>query len=284
MFNRMIQEIITAQTPLTLTQYRILFYLDICTEDCRRIRDIAQMLFLSTSTVSDAASELEKAGYVCKFEMTSDLKAVGLQITASGRDELANARSAVLEGSQFYWDILGEETTESFLLAANVLIDRTEVDSEKVKRLPRQLVYPFVSRTYLANYTSWFKSTYNFNLIDVRILFLLFEADEPMRISDISHLLNEPASSISSATRSLFRVRKLVERDRRPSNKRETIISLNDDGRTLSREILDRFITFSCMQLHQTREEFERETLGRTHSRAVPSIQDRIFGEKLNSW
>lgn len=284
MFNRMIQEIIACQTPFTLTQYRILLYLQICADDARRIRDIARVLSLSTSTVSDAASELEQAQLVCKFEMPSDLKAVGLQITDDGLAKLTDAQEAVMHGSQFYWDILGDETQESFFMAIQLLTALRELDSQKIERLPRKVAYPFASRTHLARYIGWFKSTYNLSLVDVRILFLLLETDEPMRISDISHLLNEPASTVSSATRSLYRVRKVVERERKPSNKRETIISLNDDGRALAQEILDRFISFCCNELHQTREEFERETLGRTHARAIPTAQDRIFGEKFESW
>ena len=284
MFNRMIQEIIAVQTPFTLTQYRILLYLQICADDARRIRDIARVLSLSTSTVSDAASELEQAQLVCKFEMPSDLKAVGLQITDDGLAKLTDAQEAVMQGSQFYWDILGEETQESFFMAIQLLTALRELDPQKIERLPRKVAYPFASRTHLARYIGWFKSTYNLSLVDVRILFLLLEGGEPMRISDISHLLNEPASTVSSATRSLYRVRKVVERERKPSNKRETIISLNDDGRALAQEILDRFISFCCNELHQTREEFERETLGRTHARAIPTAQDRIFGEKFESW
>ncbi|WP_282209026.1 MarR family winged helix-turn-helix transcriptional regulator [Parvibacter caecicola] len=284
MFNRMIQEIIAGQTPFTLTQYRILFYLQICADDARRIRDIAHVLSLSTSTVSDAASELEQAQLVCKFEMPSDLKAVGLQITGEGLEQLTAAQEAVVQGSQFYWDILGEETQESFFTAIQLLADIRQLDAEKVLGIPRGAAYPFVSRTHLARYTSWFKSTYNLSLVDVRILFLLLETGAPMRISDISHLLNEPASTVSSATRSLYRVRKVVERERKPSNKRETIISLNDSGRALAQEIMDRFVSWCCHELHQTREEFERETLGRTHARAIPTAQDRIFGEKLESW
>ena len=75
-FNRMIQEIVSSQTSLTLTQYRILLYLKMCSDKAQRIRDIARVLQLSTSTVSDTASELERAQLVCKFEMPGDLKAV----------------------------------------------------------------------------------------------------------------------------------------------------------------------------------------------------------------
>lgn len=234
--------------------------------------------------MSDAASELEQAQLVCKFEMPSDLKAVGLQITDDGLAKLTDAQEAVIHGSQFYWDILGEETQESFFRAIDLLTGLREIDPDKVAAIPREVAYPFASRTHLAKYTSWFKSTYNLAQVDVRILFLLLETGEPMRISDISHLLNEPASTVSSATRSLCRVRKVVERERKPSNKRETIISLNDSGRALAQEILDRFVSFCCNELHQTREEFERETLGRTHARAIPTAQDRIFGEKFESW
>lgn len=69
MYNRMIREIVTSQTSFTLTQYRILLYLEICSRKAQRIRDIAQVLILSTSTVSDTASELEKTGWyaVSKF-------------------------------------------------------------------------------------------------------------------------------------------------------------------------------------------------------------------------
>lgn len=284
MYNRMIREIVTSQTSFTLTQYRILLYLEICSRKAQRIRDIAQVLILSTSTVSDTASELEKDGMVCRFEIPSDLKAVGLQITSAGQEALSAAEEAIIQGSQFYWDVLGEETQGSFFEAINPLLDIPEFDSDKVRQLPRKVIYPFASRMHLAKYTGWFKSTYNLNLADVRILFLLLETGEPLRIADISHLLNEPASSISSSTRSLFRVRKLVERGRKPSNKRETIISLSSEGKTLSQEIRDRFIAFCCAEFHQTKEEFEMETLGRTHARSIPSVSDRIFGEKFNSW
>lgn len=284
MFNRMIQEIVVDQTPLTLTQYRILLYLDICTDNARRIRDISQVLVLSTSTVSDTASDLEREQMVCKFEMPSDLKAVGLQMTDTGQEALAEAQRAIINGSQFYWDILGSEIQESFLEAIKPLVRIPELDPDKVERIPKTVIYPFVSRMHLAKYTSWFKSTYNLSLVDVRILFLLLETSEPLRISDISHLLNEPTSSASSSTRSLYRVRKLVERDRKPSNKRETIISLSPEGETLSQEILNRFVSFCCTEFHQTREEFEQETLERTHARSMPTMYDRIFGEKLNNW
>lgn len=283
-FNRMIQEIVTSQTSLTLTQYRILIYLEICSDKAQRTRDIARVLQLSTSTVSDTASELERAQLVCKFEMPGDLKAVGLQITDTGRSALSEAQSAVTRESQFYWDVLGAETQESFFGVIDVLGNIPEIDPGKVGQVPKTVTYPFFSRIHLAKYAGWFKSTYNLNLVDVRVLFLLLETGQPLRISDISHLLNEPASSISSSTRSLYRVRKLVERDRKPSNKRETIISLNSEGESLAQEILDRFISFSCNELHQTREEFEQETLGRTHARSVPTVHDRIFGEKFNNW
>lgn len=284
MFNRMIQDIVAGQTTLTLTQYRILLYLDICADSARRIRDISQVLVLSTSTVSDAASELEQAELVCRFEMPSDLKAVGLQITETGRATLIEAQNAIINGSQFYWDVLGSDIQENFFEAIIPLVNIRELDPSKLARIPASVIYPFASRMHLAKYTGWFKSTYNLNLVDVRILFLLLEADQSLRISDISHLLNEPASSVSSSTRSLFRVRKLVERDRKPSNKRETIISLSSAGQTLAQEIRDRFISFCCIEFHQTKEEFERETLGRTHSRSIPTAYDRIFGERLSEW
>lgn len=284
MFNRMIQDIVAGQTTLTLTQYRILLYLDICADSARRIRDISQVLVLSTSTVSDAASELEQAELVCRFEMPSDLKAVGLQITETGRATLIEAQNAIINGSQFYWDVLGKEIQASFFGVVDLLANIPEIDPVQLKHTPSSVAYPFFSRIHLAKYTGWFKSTYNLNLVDVRILFLLLETNQPLRISDISHLLNEPASSVSSSTRSLFRVRKLVTRDRKPSNKRETIISLNSEGHALAQEILNRFVSFCCNDLHQTKEEFERETLGRTHSRSIPTAYDRIFGERLSEW
>ena len=283
-FNRMVQDIITKSVPLTLAQYRILFYLAISTDSYRRIRDISSFLFLSTSTVSDAANHLEAHGLIDKFDTPSDLKAVKLAITEKGILELEEAWQALLQGTEFYWDLLGEDTADHFLRVLPILFSKQEIDSGMSSKVPPKAAYSFFSRIHLSSYVSWFKSTYNLSLIDVRILFLLSEADEPLRISDISHLLNEPASSISSSTRNLSRVRKFITRSRNPSNRRETIISLSSEGKTVAREIMDRFTAFCCNDLNQTPEEFQKETLGRVHNRALPTMQDRLFGEKLSSW
>lgn len=284
LFNRLSQKIISESTAFSLTQYRVLFYLSICSEGHRRIRDIARTLHLSASAVSAAATELEEEGLIERFRPLKDLKAVGLRITEKGNEALSLAAQTHFDEYKFYWDIIGEHNFEGLLQHMDVLFEEETIDETKARDFDKLKLYPFFSRWHLSAYIDRFKTTYNLRFLDTRILILLLESQEPMDAATIGRLLNESSSSISTATRYLYRVRKLITRDQEQGDKRQVRISLNERGREIAQELLDCFISQFQFTLHLTQREFEAIVLSRVASHPTLNIKESVFAKRLATW
>lgn len=284
LFNRMNQKVVTNLSDLTPSEFHILFYLAVCKDDYRRVRDIARFLYFSTSTVSSAAGNLENRGYLQKFDLPNDLKAVGLRLLDAGEEALGEAIRLLMDETEFYWNILGDDVAQRFFDTARILLSSEEIDAPRAEALSERAWYSFISRIHLASYTSWFKSTYSLGLVDARILLLLLETEATLTVLDVCSLLGSTASSTSPSLHYLTRIRKLTSRKRNESNQREILVSLTDEGKQVSQEIYDRFIGFQMKTFGYTREEFEEKVLVDVHSRIARSPFERLFGEHLTRW
>lgn len=277
LYCRMIEDIIEGETEFTLTEYRVLFFLAMSVDKCARIHTLAEALYLSNSTVSDAVKKLETEGFVEKVESQNDLKAIWATITEAGEKEFARCCDLVREYSQEYWDIIGPRTAETYLSAGAKLIERSEYPIQAALNLPGPVYYPFTTRLYLLSSVSWFKSTYNLSLLDVRILLLLLERDKVLTCMEVSHLLKVSNSTVSNAVRRLSRVRKYLNRAK-TTDARKVEIGLSESGIKVTREIRDRFIESYLEQVGVTREELY-EALEEVHPRHRKSYMQQVFGE-----
>lgn len=85
LYCRLVEDIIEGETELTLTEYRMLFFLSMTPDKRARIHTLAEALYLSASTISDAAKNLEALGFIEKADSRNDLKAVWAVVTKDGR-------------------------------------------------------------------------------------------------------------------------------------------------------------------------------------------------------
>ncbi|WP_419498887.1 MarR family winged helix-turn-helix transcriptional regulator [Adlercreutzia equolifaciens] len=277
LYCRMIEDIIEGETELTLTEYRVLFFLAMSVDKRARIHTLAEALYLSNSTVSDAVKNLEAKQLVEKVESQNDLKAIWAAITETGEKEFAHCCELVSEYSQEYWDIIGPSKTETYLSTGARLIERSEYSIQAALNLPGPVYYPFATRLHLQSSVSWFKSTYNLSLLDVRILLLLLEREKVLTCMEISHLLKVSNSTVSNAVRRLSRVRKYLNRAK-TTDARKVEVELTEAGVKVTREIRDRFIQSYLEQMDVTREEFNN-ILEEVHPRHRKSYMQQVFGE-----
>lgn len=277
LYNRLVEDVVSGETELTISEYRILFYLALCEGRKARIRTLADALVLSSSTVSDAVKDLERKALVRKVEQTNDLKAVWASITDEGMRAFERGNDAVLDETREYWDIVGEKLRRSYFRNVQRFIEQWDHPLQNALELSGPIYYAFVSRCYLLGYISWFKSTYNLSLIDVRILMLLLERGTPLSCTDIAHLLRVSNSAVSNAVRRLSRVRSYVERERGYLGQ-EIAIALTHEGADRIREIRERFIQFNLASFDISRHEFD-EMLNTVHPRHRKSYMQRVFGE-----
>lgn len=279
LYNRMIEDIISGETELTLTEYRILFFLEHIEGARARVRTLAGALILSSSTVSDATKNLESTGLVEKTDQHNDLKAVWISITETGREALIQASEAIERETREYWSIIGKEVAAAYFTNADRLTSRWEHPLSSMLALPEPIRYAFISHWHLLSYVSWFKSTYNLSLIDVRILMVLLERDGKLTCTDTAHLLKVSNSTVSNSARYLNRVKSYVERTRGLSG-HAVEIGLTCEGDTRIREIRERFIRFNLEQFDFTHEEFEA-MLHTVHPRRRKSYMQKVFGESF---
>lgn len=277
LYCRMIDDIIAGETELTVTEYRILFFLGMSLDKRARIHSLAEALFLSTSTVSDAAKNLEAKRLVERADEPNDLKAIWAIITEAGKAELESCGRIFSEHTQEYWDAIGPKATEVYLSTAANLLERSGYPIQAALNLPGPILYPFATRFHLLSFTSWFKSTYNLSLLDVRILLLLLEHGIALTCMEISHLLKVSNSTVSNAVRRLSRVRKYLNRTK-TTDARKVEIELSETGANVSREIHDRFIERYLEQVSVTREEFN-QIFEEVHPRHRKSYMQQVFGE-----
>lgn len=107
LYCRLVEDIIEGETELTLTEYRMLFFLSMTPDKRARIHTLAEALYLSASTISDAAKNLEALGFIEKADSRNDLKAVWAVVTKDGERELGRCTTALVEYSQEYWSLIG---------------------------------------------------------------------------------------------------------------------------------------------------------------------------------
>ena len=91
LYCRLVEDIIEGETELTLTEYRMLFFLSMTPDKRARIHTLAEALYLSASTISDAAKNLEALGFIEKADSRNDLKAVWAVVTKDGEQSSADA-------------------------------------------------------------------------------------------------------------------------------------------------------------------------------------------------
>lgn len=277
LYNKMVEDIVSGETDLTITEHRILFFLANIEGGQARIRTLAEALVLRSSTVSDAVKELEEASLVQKIDRENDLKAVWTALTEEGEAALAEADAIIERETAEYWAIIGPEVSAHYFASATRLLKTCDWPLGAALERAAPVFYSFTSRRYLLSYVSWFKSTYNLSLIDVRILFLLLERDKELTCTEVAHLLKVSNSAVSNAVRRLSRIRKYVERTRAASG-HEVQIGLTAEGADRASEVRERFIRFHLEQFNQTREEFE-ESLHTVHPRRRKSYMQKVFGE-----
>lgn len=279
LYCRLVEDIIEGETELTLTEYRMLFFLSMTPDKRARIHTLAEALYLSASTISDAAKNLEALGFIEKADSRNDLKAVWAVVTKDGERELGRCTTALVEYSQEYWSLIGPQTTQIYLSSGAKLIEHSNYPIQAALELPGQAFYPFVTRIYLLSAVSWFKSTYNLSLLDARILMLLLERGTVLTCAEISHLLKVSNSAVSNAVRSLSRVKHYVEREK-VAGSGKIKVQLTEEGVSTAQEIRERFITRYMKQFDVTREEFE-EVLKAVHPRHRKSYMQKVFGESF---
>lgn len=279
LYCRLVEDIIEGETELTLTEYRMLFFLSMTPDKRARIHTLAEALYLSASTISDAAKNLEALGFIEKADSRNDLKAVWAVVTKDGERELGRCTTALVEYSQEYWSLIGPQTTQIYLSSGAKLIEHSNYPIQAALELPGQAFYPFVTRIYLLSAVSWFKSTYNLSLLDARILMLLLERGTMLTCAEISHLLKVSNSAVSNAVRSLSRVKHYVEREK-VAGSGKIKVQLTEEGVSTAQEIRERFITRYMKQFDVTREEFE-EVLKAVHPRHRKSYMQKVFGESF---
>ena len=94
LYCRLVEDIIEGETELTLTEYRMLFFLSMTPDKRARIHTLAEALYLSASTISDAAKNLEALGFIEKADSRNDLFGRSLLKTASESSADAQRRSS----------------------------------------------------------------------------------------------------------------------------------------------------------------------------------------------
>ena len=276
LYNKLCEDVLSGEANRTFTEYRILFFLANVERGKARIHTLAKSLILNTSTVSDAVKTLESAGFIEKDREENDLKAIWAVITEAGREEFLRCSGILLEGTSEYWNCVGAEIREKYFFYGVLLTNAWKHSLQAAHRLPKPVFYSFISKWHLSSYVSWFKSTYNLSLIDVRILMLLLERDEAITCGDIAYLLRVSNSAVSSSLRRLDRIKKYITKDPTASN-RKTKNRLTDEGMQRIREIRDRFILFNMKQFGMSSEEFETMLLATfTHERK--NYMQKIFG------
>ena len=92
LYCRLVEDIIEGETELTLTEYRMLFFLSMTPDKRARIHTLAEALYLSASTISDAAKNLEALGFIEKADSRNDLKAVWAVVTKTASESSADAQ------------------------------------------------------------------------------------------------------------------------------------------------------------------------------------------------
>ncbi len=278
LYNRMVEDLFARDSPLTFSQYQVLFFLSVLKERRARIRDLSEMLVLSASTISDVVSELEEAEFAKRFSRPENLKAVWVECTHEGKEALRAANDFTQKSTRFYWDAYDKEVSAYYFYNARCLLNRLDVlDMNAVLSFSEPIYYIHASHRYLRSYMSWFKSTYNLGLLDVRILMLLLEWGKPFNCTDLAHVLSTSNSAISHSVRYLNKVKKYVDKTSNDLNKRESVVSLTESGIQTIQEIRERFISFNLAAFGFTREEFD-EMLVTVHPRKTMSYLERIFG------
>ena len=276
LYNKLCEDVLSGKADRTFTEYRILFFLANVEGGRARIHALAESLILNTSTVSDAVKALESAGFIEKDREENDLKAIWAIITKAGREEFVRCSDALLEGTNEYWNSVGAAIREKYFTYGVMLTHTWKHPLQAAHQLPKPVFYSFISKWHLSSYVSWFKSTYNLSLIDVRILMLLLEREEAITCGDIAYLLRVSNSAVSSSLRRLSRIKKYIARDSATSN-RETKNRLTDEGAERIHEIRNRFILFNMEQFGMSSEEFENMLLATfTHERK--NYMQKIFG------
>lgn len=277
LYNKLVEDVISGETDLTLTEYRILFFLSESDEHSARIHTLAEALVLKSSTVSDAVKELETKRLILKIDHQNDLKAVWARITDEGMNAFAVCCEIILNETQEYWSAVGREVSERYFFFSARLLRNWQLPLKNALQLPAPLYYTFVSRRHMLSYVSWFKSTYNLGLIDVRILMLLLERDKALSGTEIAHLLKVSSSTVSNSIRYLTRVRHYMSRTRKSAN-HAIDLALTAEGTDTISAIRDRFIRFNMEQFDITRDEFET-MIADVHPRHRKSYMQKVFGE-----
>ena len=137
LYCRLVEDIIEGETELTLTEYRMLFFLSMTPDKRARIHTLAEALYLSASTISDAAKNLEALGFIEKADSRNDLKAVWAVVTKDGERELGRCTTALVEYSQEYWSLIGPQTTQIYLSSGAKLIEHSNYPIQAALELPR---------------------------------------------------------------------------------------------------------------------------------------------------
>ena len=277
LYNKMVDDILAEETDMTATDWRILFFLIEGADRRARIRTLSEALILSNSTISDAAKDLASRNLASKVGNDSDLKAIWVAATPAGEEAFARVNAILLEETREYWEILGEAVSENYFANGMRLLSHWGFPVESIGALPKAVSYPFICRRYLLSFSSWFKSTYNLGLVDVRILLVLLEHGKKMTCTDIAHLLRISNSTVSNSVRHLSRIKRYVSRMRETSGHGVKVV-LTEDGATRIREIRERFIQFNMDQFGFTRDEFHTMLL-KVHPRRRKSYMQRVFGE-----
>ncbi|WP_451917006.1 MarR family transcriptional regulator [Adlercreutzia rubneri] len=92
LYCRLVEDIIEGETELTLTEYRMLFFLSMTPDKRARIHTLAEALYLSASTISDAAKNLEALGFIEKADVGTISRLFGRSLLKTASESSADAQ------------------------------------------------------------------------------------------------------------------------------------------------------------------------------------------------
>lgn len=225
-----ISHVLAEQCGLTTLQYRML--LRLLAADGRAIRttDLAENLYVGSSTVSAAVPRLVDDGFVCRLEDPNDMRVVSLSLEKPGVECIKRADFCVGSFLRSYWKNLTSEQLEAGLASSAdaVKLHRSERFENGDFRYDTAFFDTImISRTLTAAKLA----EYDLKTQEMRILLALRILGEQTTASQVAKYLFLKSSDVTSPLKAL-ESKGLILKERNSENRRAKLLSLTQKGRT----------------------------------------------------
>jgi DNA-binding MarR family transcriptional regulator len=198
--------------------------------------DVSKVMRIRTNTAAKVLASLESNGLVTRRGDEHDGRARMISITPAGESRLAVIEEAI----EHEFDVVVPANDKSITAMENALANAAV--KAGVHRSDAAKTYPYgfilaCNEIAVEIFESTTKDLFGISLNEARILQVLFEEKNPMRIGDVAEHLQIPNATTTRSVATLVQ-QGLISRLADPEDKKAIYITLTEKGTAISRRVV----------------------------------------------